>query len=266
MKKLLIILLFIISMFSCDELFNLEEDVGLNDEDIIKGLKTALQIGTDTAVAITSKTDGFYKDEVIKILLPPEADIIMKNKDHELLKAVGIDQKIEDFILRINRAAENASEKAKPIFINAITDMTIMDGFDILYGVNPLDSTVNNEDFDSTAATGYLKSKTYSDLYELFKPDVDNALNKDIVADISANDAWIALTDAYNDAVDLDFFGLLGGEKVTVELDDFVTTKALDGLFYKVGEEEMKIREDPYQWAVNIIQKVFGYVKDNPEG
>jgi len=97
-------------------------DLGLSDEEIIQGLKEALTIGTDTAVNIVSKVDGYYQDQLIKILLPPEADIIVNNLNNPLFTGLGLDQLVEDVILKINRAAEDAAKDAAPIFWNSIQE------------------------------------------------------------------------------------------------------------------------------------------------
>ncbi len=266
MKKLTFIFLILINLFACDELFNLEEETGLTNQEVIDGLKTALKIGADTAIAITSKTDGFYQDEIIKIFLPPEADVILDKLGHPALEGLGIEQKIQDVILRLNRAAERASLGAKDIFVEAITNMTIDEGLTILYGTNPLDSNANEDVFDSTAATSYLISKTYNNLVSLFSPIMDEALDEPLVAEISTNQAWNSLQDIYNEVAESPLNFLLGWESVNIDLSDHATKKGLDGLFIKVKDEEKKIRDNPFEWAINIIQKVFGYVKDNPEG
>lgn len=255
-------------MTSCEDLQNLLGDNNnngiLSNEEIVNGLKTALKIGSDTAVSVTSILDGYYKNETIKILLPPEADIIIDNMDKPALKAIGIDKLVENVIVRINRAAEHAAAKAKPIFVDAITGMSIDDGLHILYGTDPL-SPDTTQQFDSTAATEYLKGKTFNQLKDLFKPKMDSALNEKIIAGISTNEAWNTLKNAYNLVVDNDIFNLLNLKRVDVDLSDYATGKGLDGLFYMVGREEKKIRLDPYKWVVDIIQKVFGYVKKNPD-
>ncbi|RLD75953.1 MAG: DUF4197 domain-containing protein, partial [Bacteroidetes bacterium] len=108
--------------YSCEEADEIIENLGLTDLEINAGLKEALTIATDTAVSIVSKVDGYYKDEIIKILLPPEADIIVDNLNTPLLQGLGFDQLIEDVIFKINRAAEDAATEAAPIFWGAITD------------------------------------------------------------------------------------------------------------------------------------------------
>lgn len=256
--RFFLILSFLYITTSCEELLNLADD-GLTNEDVVSGLRTALKVGTDTSVTLTSQIDGYYKDEVIKIMLPPEADIIVDNLDDPLLQAIGIDQLIEDVILRINRSAEHAAPQAKDIFVDAIVNLSIDDGFKILNGQNPNDlKSGMNEEFDSLAATHYLQDETYTQLESAFSPVIGNALHQDLVGGISTMEAWDELTNTYN-KVALSFAGQVAGLKpVETELDVFVTQKALDGLFLKVGEEEKKIRRDPYQWALDILHRVFG--------
>ena len=222
----------------------------LSNEEIINGLKKALALGTDTAVLITSKKDGYFGDKLLKILLPPEAKVVTEN-----ISKVPYGQKlVEDAILSINRAAEDAATAAKPIFINAITSMSIKDGLTILNGKNPMEQTSSTA-FDSRAATGFLKSATYTSLYTAFKPKINISLDKKLVGNVSTNQAYGKLTGAFNKVAPF-----IGKEKVNSDLSDYVTKKALDGLFLKVADEEKKIRKNPYKWAVDIIQKVFGSV------
>ena len=242
---------------SCEWLGTQDEEASV---DVVKGLKTALQVGTDSAVKFTHAQDGFYKDMLIKILLPPEADIIVNN----IGMIPGGDQMIEDVILRINRSAETAANDAGPIFVDAITDLSISQGMDILNGMNPADTTkaaVEGE-FDSLAATHYLQSTTFSPLKTTFQPYMATALNTDMIASISANDAWNTLTNAFNSFARTLAGKALGLNEVTVSLDDHVTTRGLNGLFLKVGDQERLIRRDPYHWASSavgdILTSVFG--------
>jgi len=268
-EKILFLIIFssLTFLYSCDELFDFlnKNNIQISEEEIIDGLKTALKVGTDTAVTETSVTDGYYGNKIIKILLPSEADIIINNINTPTLQALGIPELVENVILRINRAAEDAAAEAGPIFYSAITNMTIYDGLNILYGQNPLDSLSDSNVFDSIAATKYLKGKTFDQLFELFKPKMYSALNKKIISNISANDAWNTLVNTYNKVVENDVFGLLNLKKVNTDLGKHVTNKALEGLFYIVSVEEKKIRLDPKQWSISILQKIFGFVKDNPD-
>lgn len=231
----------------------------LSGSEIVEGLKTALRVGTDSSVATTSKINGFYKDEAIKILLPPEAALLYENKDHALVKATGLDKKIEEAILAINRAAEDAASEAGPVFKNAILNMSITDGLSILKGKNPADPSTSSS-FDSTAATGYLKSTTLIQLENAFSPIVNASLDKKLVGNYSPNQIWNSVTSSYN-GIARNSFGVLKPMENT-DLGNYVTQKALEGLFLKVAEEEIKIRRDPLAWARtsvgNILKRVFG--------
>jgi hypothetical protein len=257
------ILIFIIT--SCAELMNFvtvpasSSSAGLSGSEIIEGLKTALLVGTDTSVSVTSRLNGFYKDEAIKILLPPEAQKIYANKNNALFRIAGLDKKLEDAVLAINRAAEDAASQAGPIFKNAITGLSISDGYSILKGKNPATPS-QSELFDSTAATGYLRSTTYIQLRDAFSPKINVSLDKALVGKYSPNQIWNTLTSSYNSIANKSM-GLI--EPVaTTNLGQYVTGKALDGLFYKVAVEEKEIRKDPGKWAKtavgNILKRVFG--------
>lgn len=253
---------------SCDDLVNTATTIAgstgntgtaLSEAELIEGLKTALNVGTDSSVSITSRLNGFYKDEAIKILLPPEADIIYENKDNALVKALGLDQKIEDAIMALNRAAEDAAKEAGPIFKDAILSMSISDGWAILKGKNPALASASAE-FDSTAATAFLQSTTREQLRQAFSPKVNASLDKKLMGNYSPNQIWNNLSSGYNNVASKSF-GTLNSMENT-NLGNFVTEKALDGLFLKVAEEEIKIRRDPWAWAKtsvgNILAKVFG--------
>ena len=131
---LLFFALFIISCDNTDEIIDIIQNPPLTEAEVVEGLKSALTVGTDTAVSIVSKVNGYFLDELIKIYLPPEADIIVENANNPLLTAIGMPELIDEMILKMNRAAEDAATEATPIFINAITAMTIQDAFDILNG------------------------------------------------------------------------------------------------------------------------------------
>lgn len=247
MKKLLIVLFaFMIPLFySCEKADEILETLGPTNAEIISGLKEALTIGTDTAVSIVSKVDGYYMDEIIKILLPPEADIIVDNLDNPVLQGLGLDLLVEDVILKINRAAEDAATEATPIFWDAIISMTITDGYNILHG-------------EDTAATHYLRENTFEDLHTLFTPKLQNSLDKEIVAGVSAQETWNTLTGQYNTIANSIIGQAAGLEPVNTDLGDWVTTKALDGLFVKIADEEKAIREDPLARVTDLLRRVFG--------
>jgi hypothetical protein len=242
-----------ISLGSCE----LMQETGLTNDEIVEGLKTALIVGTDSSSSILAKEDGYYRNQALKIMLPPEADIIVDNLDNPLLSALGLDVAVENVVLSINRAAEDAAKESAPIFKDAITSLSITDALSILQGQNPASKKKSGTDFDSTAATHYLISTTYQPLYDNFSPKINTSLSKDLGLGFSANSAWSTLTKKYNKVAQL-----AGLPAVTTNLGDYCTNKALNGLFTKVGEQEKSIRNNPLKWAAtavgNILKKVFG--------
>lgn len=240
MKKILLMLVAAVSLASCteDEINNILSNGELSNEEIIAGLKSALNVGTDTSVTTLNRLDGYYKDAAVKILLPEEAQVIYNN----IGKIPGGDILVEETVKSLNRAAEDAAIEAKPIFIDAITGITISDGLGILRGTD-------------TAATSYLKGKTFSPLTAAFAPKIDISLNKKLIGNISANSAYNDLIKAYNDA---SIGGLLFPKITTNTLSEHVTKRALDGLFKKVADEEIAIRKDPLARVNDILKKVFG--------
>ncbi|MFN4082529.1 MAG: DUF4197 domain-containing protein [Bacteroidia bacterium] len=239
MKKLALILSLSVLFFSsCEQIENVIQNPGLTNEEVIQGLKAALNVGTDTSVSVLSKVDGYYKDELVKIALPAEA----ANIYNVIGQIPGGSKLLEDAVLAVNRAAEDAAPEAKSIFVNAITGISIADGFSILNG-------------GDTAATVYLHEKTYNPLTETFSPKIRNSLAKPLVFGVSAEKAYNDLIDAYNLA---SLGGILWPRITTNSLSVHVTQKALDGLFFKVSEEERKIRKDPLHRVSEILKKVFG--------
>lgn len=198
---------------------------GLTNEEVVSGLKEALEVGTNNGTQKLSAVDGFFKDAVIKILMPPEAQ-----KAEKTLRNVGFGKQVDDAILSMNRAAEDAAKSAAPIFIQAIKQMTIQDAFGILKG----------GDF---AATNYLKDKTTTSLTEAFRPVIESSLKK-----VNATKYWNTVFTTYNK---------FSTEKVNTDLAAYVTEKALVGIFYQVGQEEQKIRKDPAARVTDILKKVF---------
>ncbi len=205
------------------------------------GLKEALQVGVNNAVGILGN-NGFMTDAALKILLPPEAQPIVKN-----LKLIpGGDKLMNDVVQRLNSAASDAVVEAKPIFVNAITGMTITDATNILFSGQ------------NDAATNYLKKSTYSQLTAAFAPKVNASLDKALIGNISTNQSWNALTSAYNGVAN----SLVGkAAKLTPvesDLGAYVTQRALDGLFTKVAGEEALIRENPAARVNELLKSVFG--------
>lgn len=246
MKKTILAL--IVSYFmisSCTELLQVVQTIDserpLSEMEVVSGLKEALRVGSDSAAGGLSKLNGYYADQAVKILLPPEAAVITDN----LHRIPGGEKLLEDLIIRINRSAEDAAKEAGPIFWNAITQMTIQDGFTILKGEN-------------NAATQYLKTNTYQQLYRLYQPKLQTSLDKKLIAGISTNESWETLTSQWNKLAGSLAGQIAGFNKVEVELDSYLTNKALDGLFLKLAQEEAKIRTDPMARVTDILRRVFG--------
>jgi len=251
--------------FSC-------EKTDLTSAEIVEGLKTALVAGADSSTRVLSYTDGYYNNLLTRIPLPNEAQTILDNaKIIEKLPGVSLifpnlssdlQEKVTNLVKSINSSAGEAAKEALPIFKGAITDLSITDGLGILNGKSLLKSS----DFDSLAATNYLKSKTFTDLTNLYAPKMDNALGKPFVNNTSATTIWNSITEKYNGVVNNKIVQTAAStaghsfKPVDTDLGKFVTGKALDGLFLKVGEQEKNIRNNPYQYASDIIQKVFGSV------
>jgi hypothetical protein len=229
---------------SCAEMLQIanqyELTAPLSETEIANGLKEALKIGTDSANSRLAAKDGYFGDELIKILLPPEANIIVNNAN----KIPGGQKLINDVILGINRTAEDAAKDAGPIFAKAITEMTIRDAANILQGTD-------------SAATVYFKSKTYEQLYNLYNPKINQSLEKDLMPGISTQKTWNTLTSNYN-TVASSFVGKMANlTPVELKLDSYLTHKALDGLFIKIADEEKKIRTNPKARVTDLLKRVF---------
>lgn len=198
----------------------------LTNEDIINGLKEALSTGTTNSTKILSKPDGFFANTAIKILMPEEA-----KKVESTLRNFGMSSLVDKAILSMNRAAEDAAGGVSQIFLDAIKKMTVTDGLNILKG----------GDF---AATEFLKKMTTTELTEKMRPVIDASLTK-----VNATQHWNALFTNYNK---------VSGKKVETDLATYVTSKALDGLFYSISLEEQKIRKDPAAQVTDLLKRVFG--------
>ena len=276
MKKSLFALLALIIMFSSCEWLEDNAPDGLSDEEIVEGLKTALSVGADTAATTLSIINGYYGNPLLKIPLPEEAELVRDfvTNNNVVKSFFDLDQEFENVILSINRAAEDAAKEAAPIFKNAIMNLSITQGLDILNGIVPGGTGTSSGNFDSTAATGYLKIQTFEPLQGLYAPKINTALGKDLGLGFSAVDAWGTLTTTYNSVLSRSdvqaailaatAFGTtvdIPGEMNT-DLGDFSTEKALTGLFYRVGQEEVNIRRNPLEWIATtvgaILEKVFG--------
>jgi len=245
MKVRYVLLFVLVTVLSgCAELMNIIQspvNVPVTEEEVVSGLKEALAIGARNSAGRLSMEDGYYGDAAVKILLPDEAKIILDN----ISKIPGGEKLVEDVILRINRAAEDAAKEVAPIFVSSITQMTIADAFNILKGAD-------------NAATSYLRATTYNELYSLFKPNIRNSTEKDIIGNISTRDSWEMLTGKWNSFANTVAGRVAGFKPVNTDLDDFLTTKALDGMFLKVEAEELKIRNEVSARVTPLLKKVFG--------
>ena len=199
----------------------------ISNRDAVNGLKQALTNGTQAAVAKLGKQDGFMNDPRIKIPLPPS----MKRAE-AVMHSIGAGKQVDDLVLRMNRAAETAVPQAKSLLVDAAKKMTVQDAKGILTG-------------GDDSATQYFKRTTTEPLAQKFKPIVKKAMAK------------VKLAEAYNEiAASGTKFGLVKEEDANLE--DYVTRRALDGLFVGIADEEKKIRQDPKAAASSIVKKVFG--------
>lgn len=199
----------------------------LTNDEAIGGLREALSVGATNSGGLASKADGYLKNPRLFIPFPPSAQ---KVKDK--LVALGMEGKVNEFETSLNRAAEEAAKDAAPIFINAIKNMSLSDGFAILKG-------------GDTAATHFLREKTYEALITSFKPTVKTAIEK-----VQVTKYWNPLITKYNS---IPFI-----EKQNPDLEDYVTRRAASGLFLLVQDEEAKIRKDPMARVSDILKRVFG--------
>jgi hypothetical protein len=231
MKKLsLILCLFLFPFFGCDTAKSILNSVGtgngnLSNADVVQGLKEALRVGTDSSTYHLGLLNGFFKDDMIKILMPPEAQKVEKT-----LRDVGLGSVVDKAVLSMNRSAEDASKYVGNIFINAIKQMTIQDAFGILRG-------------GDRAATDYLKRTTTAQLTAAFRPIVSKSLQF-----TDATKYWKDVFSTYN---------RFSNTPVNTDLTSYVTQKTLDGLFYHISLEEQAIRKDPAARVTDILKKVF---------
>ncbi|MEN6319615.1 MAG: DUF4197 domain-containing protein [Syntrophaceae bacterium] len=241
MKKILLVfVVFLVMGFTCLAEAGIFDDIvkevpgvksgsqsGPDQKTTVSGLKEALAIGTENAVKAVSKTNGYFGNQMVKILLP---DKLQKVAD--AVAKLGFQEQVDSFILSMNRAAEAAAPKATALFVDAIKAMSFEDARKILQG-------------GDTAATQYFKGKTSKKLYDEFKPVVTTNMNK------------VGVTKAYKDMV-APYESLPFTSKESVDLDHYVTNKALDGLFLMIGQEEKKIRTNPAARVTDLLKTVFG--------
>ncbi len=198
----------------------------LSASEIADGLKEALSIGAQKSADKLSAADGFFKDAAIKILMPEEAVKVEKK-----LRAVGLGNLVDKAVLSMNRAAEDASKSAAPIFLSTIKNITLKDALGILKG-------------SDSAATSFLRKGTTAQLVSAFTPIVEASLQK-----LNATEYWKDVFTAYNK---------ISFNKVNTDLNSYVTGKAIDGLFYYVASEEKNIRKNPAERVTGLLKKVFG--------
>jgi Protein of unknown function (DUF4197) len=215
------------SLFADRDQMVLAQARGLSDATIASGLKEALQVGTQNAVSVTGRPDGYFQNAAIKILMPSQLQPIEKG-----LRAVGYGPQLDELVLSMNRAAERAAPAAKPIFLEAITAMSFDDARKIVTG-------------SPTAATEYFKGKTSEKLTAAFQPVVAQTMRE------------VGVTRQYQE--------LMGRAQAipflksqTFDLDHYVVAKSLDGLFFVLGQEEQKIRTNPAARATDLLKQVFG--------
>jgi len=203
---------------------------GLSEDEIVNGLKQALEVGTSKAVTTVSQTDGYLKNPKIKIPLPENV-----KKVENFLRATGFGHQVDEFELSMNRAAERAAPEAKRIFWDAIKQMSFTDARRILDGPD-------------NAATQYFQDKTTGRLQEIFEPITRQAMSE------------IGVT-SYYQSIDDKIKTIPFANRMSFDLDQYVTDKALKGLYVMLAEEEKKIRQDPAARVTNLLKRVFGSQK-----
>ncbi|MFT3740413.1 MAG: DUF4197 domain-containing protein [Breznakibacter sp.] len=207
----------------------LQKGVGtsLSQEDAASGIKEALTKGVSKGVEMLSKQDGYLGDAEIKIPFPSEAKA-MEDK----LRAIGLGDKVDEVVVSVNRAAEDAAIKAKDIFVSAIKGMTVTDAVNIVKG-------------SDNAATQYLQTNTTSELTTQFTPVIQESLEK-----VDATKYWADVVNTYNKIPMV--------KKMNPNLTEYVTQQAISGLFVKIAQEEKEIRKNPAARTSSLLKKVFG--------
>jgi hypothetical protein len=230
MIKKISLIVAILFMVSCNELQQvvnqLPQTTTIGNEEIANGLKAALDKGITKQVSKLTQTDGFFKNELVKIFLPEELQKVDKT-----LRDIGLGNLADEGLKVLNRAAEDAVAEATPIFVNAIKDMSFNDAKNILLG-------------DDKAATSYLMDKTSSGLYQKFNPVIKSSFQK-----VGADQVWSSLINRYN-AIPLT-------KNVNTDLTDYVTKEALDGVYTMIGVEEKEIRTKVSSRTSDLLRKVF---------
>jgi hypothetical protein len=231
MKKYIIVLLAAFNVSACAELQQVvnqlpQDNTVISNTDIAAGLKQALDLGIEKQVSKLTETDGFYKNDLVKILLPEDLQKVDK-----ALRDIGLSSLADEGLKMLNRAAEDAVKEAIPIFINAVKEMTFTDAKNILLG---------NDD----EATKYLTNKTQTDLYNKFNPVIKNSFSK-----VGADQIWNNLITKYN--------SIPFTSNVNPDLTDYVTNEALKGVYTMISVEEKAIRTNFESRTTNLLKKVF---------
>jgi hypothetical protein len=231
MIKRLFTVLILINLTACAELQQVVDSIPqtggvLNNTDIAAGLRQALDLGIDKQVTKLTQTDGFYKNDLVKILLPEELQKVDKG-----LRDIGLGNLADEGLKVLNRAAEDAVKEATPIFVNAVKDITFDDAKNILLG-------------DDNAATQYLTTKTQTELYSKFQPVINNSFSK-----VGADQIWTNLINKYN--------AIPFTSDVNPDLTDYVTQEALKGVYTMIAVEEKEIRTKTAARTTDLLQKVF---------
>ncbi|MBN2482491.1 MAG: DUF4197 domain-containing protein [Bacteroidales bacterium] len=235
MKRMCFFIMVMLIMVACGSSSQLFRDLpgtygmesGLSEQDAAAGIREALIRGTNLGVDLVSVTDGYFGNREIKIPFPPEAREI-----ESTLRNIGLDKKVDEVILSINRAAEMAADEARSIFISAITGMTVIDALDIVRGAD-------------NAATLYLQRTTSQQLQGAFRPIISRSLER-----VDATRYWDDVVNTYNM---IPFV-----KKMDPDLAGYVTGKAIEGLFVMIAKEELAIRRDPMARTTELLKKVFG--------
>ena len=200
----------------------------LDEGTVIAGIKEALEIGTERTILATSRLDGYLGNRLIRITIPQQLESVAST-----LRQVGLGSRVDELEIGMNRAAELAAAEARDVFWDAIAGMTVSDAFGILEG-------------GDTAATEYFRERTRDRLYGRFHPIVQGKMDE-----VGLSRIYSSVADTYNDLP-------IGGTSPLVDLDEYVTERALSGLFTVLAEEERKIRRDPLARTTDLLRRVFG--------
>ncbi len=226
-KKIALFVFFLFGFTSCNELQQVVNQLPQNNIlDISGGLKEALDNGISKQVSKLTATDGFYKNELVKILLPAELQ-----KIDQALRKIGLSSLADDGLKAINRTAENAVKEATPIFVDAVKNMSFTDAKNILMG-------------NDIAATNYLQNATSTALYSKFNPVIKSSFSK-----VGADKIWNQIITKYNSIPLV--------TKVNPDLTDYTTNKAMEGVFKMIAVEEKNIRTNLNSRTSDLLKKVF---------